>query len=157
MLPLLRLGFLLLACSPALVDAQEPASSRDRRDVSLGPVFGLHLGGPQRVAVAAGIQRAVSSGIDGYSARIAAVEVGRGGGKLVVGLAGGTPVTFGQLRGVVLHTWGEPRELAAGQTYAGAEVRLTMGVTLGLGAYLRLVGEAPGDQQMFAATIGFGY
>lgn len=164
MTPRLCVGAVALLCSPALAAAQDtasvevrqPASVHHRRDVALRPVLGLHVGGPQRLAVAVGVQRAVSSGVDGYSARFLALEAGRGGGKLALGLASGTALTFGQVRVVVLRTWGEPRELTVDQTYGGLELRVNIAVTLGVGAYVRVAGAAPGDTRMLAATVGVG-
>jgi hypothetical protein len=152
---LLALVVLCGAVRRATCGAQETTRAGADRRVFVDPVFGMHVGGPQRFAIAFGAERGVFYGVDAYASRFALVEGGLGGGKLVAGIARGSALHFVQLRAALLRTWRDPAGLAPDQSFAGAELRLTRWfVTGGIGRYWRISGDGPGNAAMFAATIG---
>jgi hypothetical protein len=155
-------GIALALALPCSAGAQAPA------DVARGgageerswfaPLFGFHVGAPQKAALGLGVVRAWATG-SGFAGVTLMAEGGLGGGRVSVGALGfGGPAVSVQLRGSVVRTWGEPWVVAPGQTYAGPELRVgAVLLTAGAGYYWRQGGGAPGDDRFFGASIGVGF
>jgi hypothetical protein len=153
---------LVLAAGAALASSR--AAGAQTRTRWPGPPFtegfyGAHVGGAPRLAVAAGVRRGQVVRRDVYEGYGLLAEAGLGGGKVVASLLGARGYeTWMQLRAVGLHTWGRPREVAAGQSYAGGEIRYTRWpICVGFGVYIRVAGDAPDGARFSAATIGLGF
>ncbi len=147
------ISFLFLALnlllSPCTVQAQESSSW------VLRP--GLRIGTPERLAVGGGLLMVQSSGIDHFTSLGLFAEGGVAGARVGMGVATTSPGPSGfQLRTSIMRTWAEPWGVAPNQTFVGAEIRLTMLVTLSAGSYWRLQGNAPGDARHISLGVGLG-
>jgi hypothetical protein len=123
------------------------------------PVFGWQagagLGTPLKGAVTVVLMRGQAGGVDGWWGENVVLDAGLGGGKVRLGR-----YSYGANAGreyglALLHTWGEPWQVAPGQTFLGGEVQLgALPLTLSLGGFVRVRGDAPGDAFLFSAALG---
>ncbi|HYW31784.1 MAG TPA: hypothetical protein VE869_09780 [Gemmatimonas sp.] len=84
---------------------------------------GLHVGAPQKVSVALGLQRAIKESTPAAQQLVfGLVEPGLGAGRASIGY--GSFGDFGAgftVRGSVLRTFSKPRNVAPNQTFVGLE------------------------------------
>lgn len=108
---------LLLAPARSL-RAQDTATTWSR----LGPVYGLHVGAPQRASVTVGVGR-WQQRADTIHIAFVAVEPGLGAGRASVGYFRGVGNLLGGIavRASALRTWRDPWSVAPNRTYVGVE------------------------------------
>jgi hypothetical protein len=123
------------------------------------PLFGLHVGAPQKVALAAGMAVPHVCTADEFTGPEFFAEAGLGGAKAGTGIINfGAAGTAAQTRVAVVRTWRHPWRVGPSQTFAGPEVRVTfLLVTLGAGYYWRTAGHVPGDARFPAFSAGLGF
>ena len=151
----IRRDHILLLVAVGLLMIPRAVSAQDSSRRVLVP--GIRVGTPEQVAVGGGLLWIQSSGIDHFTAIGLFAEGGVAGARMGVGFANVSPGPAGfQLRTSIMRTWGEPWSVGPNQTFVGAEVRLTILVTLSAGYFLRLNGASPGDARHFSFGIGIG-
>jgi hypothetical protein len=150
----IAVAVLAMIAQPAL--AQRPDSKPQCRVL---PLYGLHVGAPQKVALAVGFAVPHVCTNDEYTGPEFFAEAGLGGAKAGTGLINfGAAGTSAQTRVTVIRTWRHPWRVAASQTFVGPEVRVTyLLLTVGAGFYWRSAGHVPGDARFRAITGGIGF
>ena len=149
----------LLFAATNVVQAQR-VEERTRSRTPDGPfadvVFGLHAGAPHKVALALGVAYVVADSPRSRKGYALIAEGGVSAGRLSVAAVEYELAASGfQTRASVLRTWGSPWKIAANQTFIGPEVRFSPTLlTIGVGYYWRVAGNAPGDARFFAPTVG---
>ena len=148
------IAVLAMIARPAL--AQRPDT---KPQCGVLPLYGLHVGAPQKVALAAGFALPHVCTADEYTGPEFFAEAGLGGAKAGTGLVNfGAAGAAAQTRVAVLRTWRHPWRVAAAQTFVGPEVRVTyLLLTFGAGFYWRTAGHAPGDVRFPAFSGGIGF
>ena len=122
-LPRRRRALAPLAAALVLVAAQ-PLRAQDTATTSsrLVPVYGLHVGAPQRASVTLGVGR-WRQRADTIRVAFVAVEPGLGAGRASVGYFHGVGNLLGGIavRASALRTWRDPWSVAPNRTYVGLE------------------------------------
>lgn len=127
-----------------------PAPSVGRARYEFWSAVGTRVGGPQKAALDIGLLR-----LPGILAL--GVEPGLGGGQLGLGPAFVSPYTSARLQGVLLRTWGEPWLTEPNRWYAGVDLRMAVGVGLGLSVYRHVGGPEPRRRWLLAPQLVFGF
>ena len=123
------------------------------------PLYGLHVGAPEKVAFAVGFAVPHVCTSDEFIGPEFFAEAGLGGAKAGTGLINfGAAGTSAQTRVAVIRTWRHPWRVAASQTFVGPEVRVTyLLLSVGAGFYWRTAGHVRGDARFRAITGGIGF
>ena len=151
---LIALAALMLAAGSALAQRPDP-----KPQCGVLPLFGLHVGAPQKAALSAGFAVPHVCTSDQFTGPEFFAEAGLGGGKAGVGLINfGAAGSAAQTRVAVLRTWRRPWHVGASQTFVGPEVRVTyLLLTFGAGYYWRTAGHLPGQTRFHAFSAGIGF
>lgn len=128
------------------------------------PTWGVEGGSPQRAAATFGLLLgdARGDGFDlGRNLVLVQAQPGLGGGRLSVGFApfaaGSSGLVFAgvAVKASLLRTWGEPKGVPAGRTYAGASLDVAWVVKGSLGVMKRVGGDGRSDT-LVAWSLGLG-
>jgi hypothetical protein len=150
----IAVAFFAMAAPPAL--AQRPDA---KPQCGVLPLYGLHIGAPEKVALAIGFAVPHTCTNDEFTGPEFFAEAGLGGAKAGTGLINfGAAGTSAQTRIAVIRTWRHPWRVAPSQTFVGPEVRVTyLLLSVGAGFYWRTAGHVPGDARFRAISGGIGF
>jgi hypothetical protein len=150
----IAVAFFAMAARPAL--AQRPDA---KPQCGVLPLYGLHIGAPEKVALAIGFAVPHTCTNDEFTGPEFFAEAGLGGAKAGTGLINfGAAGTSAQTRIAVIRTWRHPWRVAPSQTFVGPEVRVTyLLLSVGAGFYWRTAGHVPGDARFRAISGGIGF
>ena len=94
----------------------------------------------------------------GYSGWFLSLEPGVAGGLVGIGRGGNGGFAFGFLRAAILRTWGDPGDVAANQSFVGADLRIGIAFfSGGAGWYTRISGNEPGESDVWLFNFGIGF
>lgn len=145
--PLAHFGALATALATALLAATPSAAQQ--------PVFGVHVAGPVRASVGAGVWLGEDPRHDAASGAVLLVEPGLRGGRASIGYAYALRGGFGSFvtaRATALRTW---RTVGPPITYAGGEVQVLPLLAVGprLGAFVPTRGPR---RMLWILDVGLG-
>jgi hypothetical protein len=128
------------------------------------PTWGIEGGSPQRAAVTLGLLLGDARG-DGFDLGrhlvLVQAQPGLGGGRLSLGFApfaaGSSGLVFAgvAVKASLLRTWGQPKGVPAGRTYAGASLDVAWVVKGSLGVMKRVGGDGRKDT-LVTWSVGLG-
>jgi hypothetical protein len=155
-----------LTCAVLVLCAAAVAAQARTRE--LVPVWGVAYGTPQGPSAALGLALGQTDSdqllrLGSLRGLIVQAEPGLAGGTLAVGFTDtylshlGAQFFGWGLRAAVLRTWGSPREVPAGRTYAGVQLDGSLYVKVRVGVLWRVGHEADAERTLLAASVGFGF
>ena len=119
-----RVRVLAPLAAVVLLAVARPCRGQDTATTTSGlvPVYGLHVGAPQRASVMLGVGR-WRERADAIRIAFVAVEPGLGAGRASVGYFRGAGNLLGGIavRASALRTWRDPWSVAPNRTYVGLE------------------------------------
>lgn len=137
------------------IAAQDSTSRDSRTSRSVSRVHSVLVGGPQRVSIGVGSGQWKSTLPDGHSGDYSIVDLGVGGGKVVIGAASGHIGGLWQARLALLRTWRDPALFEADRTLGGVELHHSIGVlTFGVAHYWRMTGVRGERARALSGTVG---
>ncbi len=120
-----------------------------------GGQAGVSFGTPLKGSATVILMRGRSAGIDTWWGENVVLDVGLGGGKARLGRFSYGANSGSEYGLSLLHTWGEPWQVGPAQTFAGAEVQVSvLPLTLSLGGFIRVRGDDGGNPLLVSATLG---
>ena len=139
------------------VKADADSANETTGDWRLQPVFGLHIGTPQKVSASVGIGRDRPSKRGAFKGYFVLVEPGLAGGKISSGIYELGPYGTGFAGRIsLLRTWEDPWGIESNRTLIGVEGQV-FGFALSprVGVFYRTTG--PKSEELWYVTGSFGF